>query len=138
MVERVESAVKPVAEVNPQKPKDAESAAQLCRVDVWLRQLQRPVGLELRDPAVAPVPRVLALPENGAALRAPRVDDDLVDVGATDALSDGVDFVRGERAAEGGFELPFARFPLELLRPLVRLSLQFFDLPRHLPELTLF
>ena len=102
-------------------------------------RVQRPlVRLQLRDPAVAPVARVLALPEDGAALRAPRVDDDLVDVGAADALSDGVDVVRGERAAEEWFRAPLRPLPLELLRPLVRLALQVFDLPAHLPELALF
>ena len=54
------------------------------------------VGLQLRDPAVAPVLRVLALPQDRASPRAARVGDDLVDVGAADSLRDGTDVVARE------------------------------------------
>ena len=93
------------------------------------------VGLQLADPAVAPVPRVLAFPEDRAALRAGRVDDDLVDVGAAHALPDAADVVERECAAENRLQLPFAGFTLPLLRSLLRFPFQVFNLPAHVGEL---
>jgi hypothetical protein len=109
-----------------------------CHEDGNVR-MQRPlVRFQLRDPAIAPVPGVLAFPENGPAPRPARVDDDMEDVRAADTLSDSADVVQGKCIAQDGFELVLPGFSLELLRPLVGFPLQVLNLPSHVGELAFF
>ena len=96
------------------------------------------VFLQLWDPGVAEILRVLAFPQDRAAARAAAVDDELVDVGAAHALRDRVHLIEREVRPQRRLELVLPCFALELLRALLRLSLQVFDLPPHIGELAFF
>jgi hypothetical protein len=74
------------------------------------------VVLQLRDPAVAPVPSRSCTPRGWRPrAAAARIDDDLVEVRAADALRDRRDVVPRERRTQAAFELRLAGLALELL-----------------------
>ncbi|MNR94656.1 hypothetical protein D3C72_257440 [compost metagenome] len=105
---------------------------QRVRHDEREIRLSRPlIPLELAKPTVAPSLGPLGLPKNNAADLARPVEHAVQDVAAKLPLPHRFDLIEGEFRAQGIFEHQFLSLALKLLRPLLRLLLQLFDLLLH-------
>src|SRR6185369_1009030 len=86
---------------------------------------------QFAEPSRVPGLRPLRFPQNGAAALAARGKDAVHHVAAELALRHRLDQVAVKAIPEQGFELYFERLTLQLLRTLIGLATEVFDLPLH-------